>query len=62
MEGCSNRGVERPPLEYYVIMFDRDGGESDPLGPYESLEDANSAGEFHLCGWQWVCYEIESDE
>ena len=47
---------------YYVIMFDRDGGESDPLGPYESLEDANSAGEFHLCGWQWVCYEVQSDE
>ena len=42
---------------FYVVMFDRDGGESDPEGPYDCQGDAQSHGEFML-DWHWVSYEI----
>lgn len=49
------------PVEYvyWAVMFDRDGGEGDPCGPYACKEDAESAAESYLDNWQWVNYEIQ---
>ena len=52
-------------MNYWVVMFDRDGGESDPEGPFDCRYEAVSHGEFMLTGgtWGWVTYEIqEGDE
>jgi hypothetical protein len=46
---------------FYVVMFDRDGGESDPEGPYDCLSDAQSHGEFML-DWRWVAYETYEED
>jgi hypothetical protein len=48
-------------MMYWVVMFDRDGGELDPEGPFECQRDAQSHAEFAL-DWQWVTYEIQGDE
>jgi len=49
--------------EYWVVMFDRDGGEQDPEGPFDCREDAKSNAEYQLDDWRWVSYEIqEGDE
>jgi hypothetical protein len=51
-------------MKYWTVMFDRDGGESDPEG-FDCREDAVSYGECMLGGgtWRWVSYEIqEGDE
>jgi hypothetical protein len=48
-------------MMYWVVMFDRDGGELDPEGPFECQRDAQSHAEFML-DWQWVTYEIQGDE
>jgi len=51
-------------VKYWTVMFDSDGGESDPEG-FDCREDAVSYAEGMLCGgtWRWVCYEIqESNE
>ena len=49
-------------IEYWLVMFDRHGGESDPKGPLDSFEEAVSLGESHLEEWQWVTYEIEEGD
>ena len=46
---------------FYVVMFDRDGGESDPEGPYGCQSDAQSHGEFML-DRRWVSYEIYEED
>ncbi len=49
-------------MTHWVVMFDRDGGESDPEG-FDCREDAVSYGEGQLDEWRWVFYEIqEGDE
>jgi hypothetical protein len=45
-------------MNYWVVMFDRDGGEQDPEGPFECRDDAVSSAEFGL-DWRWVTYEIQ---
>jgi hypothetical protein len=42
---------------YYLIKFDRDGGECDPT-PYETLDDAFSAGESCYDDPRWVSYAL----
>lgn len=46
---------------YWVVMFDRDGGELDPEGPFDCQRDAQSHAEFAL-DWQWVTYEIQTED
>ena len=50
--------------DLWVVMFDSDGGESDPEGPFESHEDANQYALLRIRdNWRWVTYEIqEGDE
>jgi len=48
-------------MMYWVVMFDRDGGELDPEGPFEYRDEAKSHGEFML-DCQWVTYEIQEGE
>ena len=48
-------------MMYWVVMFDRDGGELDPEGPFECQRDAQSHAEFAL-DWQWVTYEIQTED
>ena len=51
--------------DLWVVMFDPDGGESDPEGPFDCRDEAVSHGESMLTGgtWRWVTYEIqEGDE
>jgi hypothetical protein len=48
-------------MSYWVVMFDRDGGELDPEGPFDCQSDANSHGEFML-DWRWVTYEIQMED
>jgi hypothetical protein len=43
---------------YWVVMADRDGGESDPFGPYSTKSEAESAGENRYDELRWVSYEI----
>ena len=49
-------------MEYWTVMLDRDGGESDPEGPFDCREDAVSYAEGQLDDWRWVCYEIQEGE
>ena len=52
-------------MTYWVVMFDRDGGESDPEGPFECREDELTYADHMVVGgtWRWVTYEIqEGDE
>jgi hypothetical protein len=51
-----------PTANYWVVMFDRDGGEKDPEGPFDSWSEARSHGEFDLDGCRWVTYEIQEDD
>ena len=48
-------------MSYWVVMFDRDGGELDPEGPFDCQSDAQSHGEFML-DWRWVTYEIQKED
>ena len=50
-------------MKYWAVMFDSDGGESDPEG-FDCREDAVSYAEGMLCGgtWRWVTYEIQEGE
>ena len=48
-------------MMYWVVMFDRDGGELDPEGPFDCQRDAQNHGEFML-DWRWVSYEIQTEE
>jgi hypothetical protein len=48
-------------MTYWVVMFDRDGGELDPEGPFDCQSDAKSYGEFALDN-RWVTYEIQLEE
>ena len=45
--------------DLWVVMFDRDGGECDPEGPFYCREDALNYAESVLDDWRWVCYEIQ---
>ena len=47
-------------MNYWIVMFDRDGGESDPEGPYDCQSAAQSHGELML-DWRWVTYEIQTE-
>jgi len=47
---------------YWVVMFDRDGGEKDPDGPYDCEEDAVGNAEGQLMDWRWVTYEIQDGD
>ena len=52
-------------MTHWVVMFDSDGGECDPEGPFDYREEALTYAEGMLCGgtWRWVTYEIqEGDE
>ena len=50
-------------MTYWVVMFDRDGGESDPEGPFVTHHDAEDHANSDLDCWRWVTYEIqEGDE
>ena len=48
-------------MTYWVVMFDRDGGEQDPEGPFDYRDEAVSSGEFAL-DCQWVTYEIQEGD
>ena len=45
---------------YYLIKYDRDGGESEPV-PYDTLEEAFNAGENCYDNPQWVSYKLFED-
>jgi hypothetical protein len=50
-------------MTYWVVMFDRDGGECDPEGPFANHHEAEDYTRFCLDDWRWVSYEIqEGDE
>ena len=51
-----------PTDNYWVVMFDRDGGEKDPEGPFKCKEDAASHAKSELDDWRWVSYEIQEGE
>ena len=44
----------------YLIKYDRDGGESDPV-PYDTLEEAFNAGENCYDNPQWVSYNYSKN-
>ena len=48
-------------MSYWVVMFDRDGGEQDPEGPFDCRSDAQSHAEFALDS-RWVTYEIQLED
>jgi hypothetical protein len=48
-------------MSYWVVMFDRDGGEQDPEGPFDCRSDAQSHAEFTLDS-RWVTYEIQMED
>ena len=48
-------------MNYWVVMFDRDGGESDPEGPFDFDDALDHAGSM-LDDWRWVTYEIQAEE
>ena len=48
--------------DYWVVMFDRDGGEKDPAGPFDCREDAEANAKYELDGWRWVSYEIQEGD
>ncbi len=50
-------------MKYWTVMFDRNGGESDPEG-FDCREEAVSYGEGMLCGAysMWVTYEIQEGD
>ena len=45
----------------WVVMYDRDGGECDPEGPFDFRDEAVSHGEFMLDEARWVSYEIQQE-
>jgi hypothetical protein len=50
-------------MSYWVVMFDRDGGEDEPAGPFDCLQDAQSYADSESDNWRWVTYEVqEGDE
>ena len=49
-------------MTYWVVMYDRDGGESDPEGPFESKKDALNHMWSMLDDWRWVSYEIQQGD
>jgi hypothetical protein len=53
--------LEPVDKSYWVVMFDRDGGESDPVG-FDCEEDAAGHAEHELMEWRWVTYEIQGGE
>ena len=47
----------------WVVMYDRDGGESEPEGPFESHEDARRYALSEIDNPRWVSHEIyEGDD
>ena len=43
----------------WVVMYDRDGGESEPEGPFESHEDASKYALYEVMdNWRWVSHEV----
>ena len=46
-------------MSYWVVMFDRDGGEDDPSGPFDCQQEAQSHADSELDDWRWVTYEIQ---
>lgn len=46
----------------WVVMFDRDGDETDPEGPFECSDDAINYAHSMLDDWRWVSYEIEEGD
>ena len=55
------RVYPEPTAEYWVVMFDRDGGEQDPEGPFDCRDEAKSNAEYQLDDWRWVSYEIQEE-
>ena len=49
-------------MEYWVVMFDRDGGESDPEGPFADRGEAGQYAMGEMDDWRWVHYEIQEGE
>ena len=49
-------------MTYWVVMFDRDGGESEPQGPFESHEDAKQCALYVMDNWRWVSHEIQQGD
>lgn len=47
--------------DLWVVMFDRDGGEDNPEGPFDCREDALDHAESMLDDWRWVSYEIQEE-
>ncbi len=47
---------------YWVVMYDRDGGEQDPEGPFDCREDAEHDALGQLDNWRWVSYEIQEGD
>ena len=45
-------------MMYWVVMFDRNGGELDPEGPFDCQSDAESHAESTLDS-HWVYAEIQ---
>ena len=48
--------------DLWVVMFDPDGGECDPEGPFDCREEAVSHGESMLDDARWVTYEIQEGD
>lgn len=48
--------------EYWVVMFDRDGGESDPEGPFTDRAEARQYALGELDCWRWVFHEIQEGD
>ena len=46
----------------WVVMFDRDGDELDPEGPFECEDDAINYAHSMLDEWRWVSYEIQKGD
>lgn len=49
-------------MNYWVVMYDRDGGESGPVGPFADGHDAQDYAISELDDWRWVHYEIQGED
>ena len=47
--------------DLWVVMFDRDGGERDPEGPFTDRQEAESHAISAMDDWRWVSYEIQEE-
>ena len=49
-------------MEYWVVMFDRDGGESEVEGPFADRAEEKQYAISEMEDWRWVHYGIQEGD